>query len=355
MERFFRVLLYILLCATLFPVAAIAETCFVIDVDTLDMQSLSDNAYVHNHLSGQTQGVRVRKYISDSNELAARVRLTIMQAETSSIVYDKNYGFVGGTFDSGDIYLPYVDNNTIPYLITLTIEDWTFSIPFMQLRPMLSQNTACTYGLRLRDANPMLTDGWVMGTMLDIEKLRQTGGTMLPVCASNQYIVGYATVWVGNEQLTVSLTFLPEANATLDRCAVYLIDEVSALTTLDANGMTQRTYGLDQSIPITGIRSALLYVPMILSYDPSTLQEYTYNPNNSDVSAQWQLWQDNVDNASAVEEPTPAETPWSDSEAPLVMPEADIVGEEALPQQEMPEVLLPKIGQAEEPDLPAEP
>ena len=146
MKRFFRVLLYILLCATLFPVAALAETCFVIDVDTLDMQSLSDSAYVHNHLSGQTQGVRVRKYISDSNELAARVRLTIMQAETSSIVYDKNYGFVGGTFDSGDIYLPYVDNNTIPYLITLTIEEWTFSIPFMQLRPMLSQNTACTFG-----------------------------------------------------------------------------------------------------------------------------------------------------------------------------------------------------------------
>ena len=119
--------------------------------------------------------------------------------------------------------------------------------------------------------------------------------------------------------------------------------------------MTQRAYGLDQSIPITGIRSALLYVPMILSYDPSTLQEYTYNPNSSDVSAQWQLWQDNVDHASAVEETTPAETPWSDSEAPLVMPEADIVGEEALPQQEMPEVLLPEIGQAEEPDLPAEP
>ena len=71
------------------------------------------------------------------------------------MVFDKSYGYVSGTFDSGDIYLPYVDNNTIPYIVTLGIEDWTYALPFMQLRSRLAYNSGCTYGLQSARPEPL--------------------------------------------------------------------------------------------------------------------------------------------------------------------------------------------------------
>ena len=82
--------LSLLLCALLVSMPALAEDCFLINVDQLDMTQLRDDAYIAAHLTAQSQGVRVIKYISDSNELAAQVRLTIQEAETSTVVYDKN-------------------------------------------------------------------------------------------------------------------------------------------------------------------------------------------------------------------------------------------------------------------------
>ena len=304
--KILRVILSILLCATLFPVAALAEACFLINVDTLDMQRLNDGDYVRQYLSGQSQGVRIQKFISDSSEFAARVRLTITQAETSTIVYDKNYGYVSGVFDSGDIYLPFVDNNTIPYLITLNIEDWTYALPYMQMRARLSHNSGCTYGLRLRDANPSLPDGWIMGTMLDLDALRQTGGTVLPVCASNQYIVGHASVSVSGDQLSVNVSFLPEANVELHRSSVYLLPHVAALTALDPGELSLPRYELGQSIQIGGLQTALLYMPMTLSFDATAMGEFFYDAGGADISQQWQLWQNNL----AMAQPTDGTMLW---------------------------------------------
>ncbi|MCE5343551.1 MAG: hypothetical protein LLF96_08240, partial [Eubacteriales bacterium] len=100
-----RAFLCLLVCVVLFSTASLAENCFTINVDTLNPALLNDDAYVQAHLTAQTQGLRVLKSISDSNELAARVRLTIRQTETDTVIFDKNYGYIGGNFDSGDIYL----------------------------------------------------------------------------------------------------------------------------------------------------------------------------------------------------------------------------------------------------------
>ena len=59
MVKMLRTLLCCLLCAMLMPAMARAEECFQIDVDTLDMTMLNDSAYVLEHLSSQTQGLRV--------------------------------------------------------------------------------------------------------------------------------------------------------------------------------------------------------------------------------------------------------------------------------------------------------
>lgn len=301
-----------LLCAALLPVAALAEECFLIDVDALDMNSVSQSSYIQQNLSAPSQGLRVRKYVSDSNELAARVRLTITQAETGTVVFDKSYGYVSGTFDSGDVYLPYVDNNTIPYIVTLNIEDWTYALPFMQLRSRLDNNSGCTYGLRLRDLNPALTGSWVMGTMLDIDALRAQGSMSLPVCASNQYVIGQATVALAGDQLSVSIALDAAAGAELHACAVYLIQSVAAMTTADPAAMAEPAYALGQAIDVSGLRTALLYMPMTLSFDPANLAEFRYDAGSPELAAQWGLWVDNWQNggyAAVTAEPLPTALP----------------------------------------------
>lgn len=320
MVRRLRAFLAGLLCAALLPVAALAQECFLIDIDSLDMNSVSQSEYIQQYLSAPTQGLRVRKYISDSNELAARVRLTITQAETGTVVFDKSYGYVSGTFDSGDIYLPYVDNNTIPYIVTLSIEDWTYALPFMQLRSRLAYNSGCTYGLRLRDLNPSLTDSWVMGTMLDIDALRAQGSLQLPLCASNQYVIGQATVTLAGDQLSVSLALDAAAGTELHGCAVYVIANVATMTTADPAAMAEPAYGLGQSIDVSGLRTALLYMPMLLSYDPASLAEFSYDAGSPELAAQWNLWVDNWQNggdAATATDPLPTELP------PDTLPPAD--------------------------------
>ena len=120
-----------LLCASLFP--ALAEDCFTIDIDLLDLDSLNSDAYVARELSASTQGIRVIKYISDSSELAAPIRLTLTQMNTGSLLFDKDYGVESHTFNSGVIYLPYAGEQTTPYLVKLTVGNYVYAMPFMHL------------------------------------------------------------------------------------------------------------------------------------------------------------------------------------------------------------------------------
>ena len=293
MKRILVTLFVLLLSAVLFPIAAMAQDCFLLDVDSLDMSSLNSAAYVASHLSAQTTGIRVRKYVSDSNELTATVRLTVMQAETSAVVFDKNYGSVSGTFDSGDIYLPYVDHNTIPYVITVYIEDWTYAMPFMQLPIRLSQNTACTYGVRLRDYDSKLTSGWLMGTMLDLDTLRSQGALSMPLCASNAYVVGEATVSLAGDQMSVNLAFVQSANVEVHNVSVYFIHDLVNLVA-DPATSGQPAYGVSEAINVAGISNGLLYVPMLISYDPSGLSEFSYDLSNMVLASQLSLWNLNV-------------------------------------------------------------
>lgn len=119
------------LCLSLLSAAALAEDSFTIDIDLLDMDRLNSDDYVARELSSSAQGVRVVKYISDSSELAAPVRLTLTQMDTGNLLFDKDYGFAAHTFDSGVIYLPYTGERTTPYLVTLSVGNYTYAMPFM--------------------------------------------------------------------------------------------------------------------------------------------------------------------------------------------------------------------------------
>ena len=272
--------------------AAHAEDFFAIDVDALDMNSLNSDEYVAAHLSSSAQGVRVRKYISNSSELAAPVRLTIFQMDTQTLLFDRDYGYQSGTFDSGVIYLPYLDNRTVPYLVTLYIADYVYAMPFMHLQPRLQHNGACTYGVRLSDLDPALAVDWHMGTMVDLNQLRTSGGQAVMMCASNQYIIGEAYLYLSGDMLSVQPVFYASANVTLNSASLYVVADCSQAANAGLL-VSQPAYAPGDWVDVTGASSVLIYMPMNVSYDPAGLSGFWYDISAWDVQSQISLFEQN--------------------------------------------------------------
>ena len=318
------VAIMVFLCAGTSLSTAQAGAYFTMNVDILDMDSLRDTNYVNRNLSAPTQSLKVEKYISVSEELAMRVRLTLQQMDTGILVFDKNYGYQSGTFESEEIFLPYTGNPVTPYLVTLYVEDWVYAMPFMQTVPRMLHNGACTYGVRMRDYNPSLTSDWLMGTMISLQDLRRQGLLTIPLCASNAYIVGQATVAaVGEGQISVSLAFDTNANVEVAHYSIYCVTSVAQLTGIDGH-QVGRSYAQGEVIDVGGAASVLLYIPMSISYDSVGMPTFDYDmAGNGELQRQLALWNENHAGATTEFEPQPyveAETmPMAEPE--LTMPE----------------------------------
>lgn len=274
-----------LLCA---PLSVRAENCFTVDVDTLDFDNLTSDDYISRHLTSNAQGVRVRKRVSDSSETAVYVRLTLTQMNTRTLLFDKEYGYVSGTFDSGAIYLPSGGSSVTPYLITLYVGDVGYGLPFMQTQPRQS-GSACTVGVRLRDLGVSAGGDWMMGTMLDLDALRRTGGGSLELCVGNSYIIGTAYVTLSGDSLCVDVTFLSSANVELEQYSLYAATDCADFSSAPA-------YRLGQWVDVTGASSAMLYLPMQLSYDAAQFSAFYYD--RSAVQDQIALWNANCSGES---------------------------------------------------------
>ena len=259
-----------ILCLMLMLPAAIAEDCFTINVDTLDLDRLNSDEYVAVALSASAQGVRVCKAISASSEVAAAVRLTLTQMDTKTLLFDKNYGYQSGTFDSGIIYLPYVSDQTIPYLVTLYVGDYVYALPFMHLQRRMESNGASTAGVRLRDLDPAQSGDWLMGTMVDLDTLRGGGSRTVDVCASNSYVIGQAIIRLQNEQIYVELDFAPSAQVTVEDAQLYVLTDGELLSDV-------RSVSMHSGVSVSGAQTALVYLPMQVSYDPAGLPVFRYD------------------------------------------------------------------------------
>lgn len=264
--------------------AACAGESFTIDVDALDLNRLNSDEYVASHLSSSAQGIRVCKYLTDSRELAVAVRLTLTQMDTQTVVLDKDYGYQSGSFDSGVLFLPYAGDRTIPYLVTLYAGDYVYAMPFMQLQRRLADNSACTVGPRLRDLDSSLGGDWLMGTMLDLERLRANGSQTVDICASNSYLAGTAQISMSGERLCVDVAFSGSANAEVSSAEVYIVTDANSFYAAAA-------HGTGEWIDVGGAQSALLYLPICVSYDPADLPGFRYNAG--DYSSQFNLWNEN--------------------------------------------------------------
>ena len=283
MKHFFKRICALILCLLMLLPAALAEDCFTIDVDTLDLNRLNNDDYVARALTASAQGIRIRKYISSSTEVAAAVRLTLTQMASKTLVFDKDYGYQTGTFDSGVIYLPHSGDGTIPYLVTLYIGDYVYAMPFMHRPPRLDANGACTVGVRLRDLDPAQGVDWLMGTMVDLDDLRASGSRTVDICASNSYVIGTATIRLDGSDLSVKLHFSSAADVELEDATLYVVKDGDYLS--DVSGASAGS-----SINVSGADSALIYLPMQVSYDPAGLPTFRYSLD--DVRSQQRLWDD---------------------------------------------------------------
>lgn len=281
MKRFFKSTVALLLCLMLWLPPALGEDCFTIDVDTLDVDRLNSDDYVAATLSASAQGVRIRKYISQSSEVAATVRLTLTQMNTKTLLFDKNYGYQSGTFDSGVLYLPYAGGSAIPYLITLYVGDYVYALPFMHLQRRMESNGASTAGVRLRDLEPAQSSDWLMGTMVDLNELRSSGSRTVEICASNSCVIGSATIQLSGGELGVQLRFLPAADVDLRDASLYVITDGNVLATTRAHSVYDR-------VDVSAAERALIYVPMQVSYDPAGLATFCYDAD--EARAQQRLW-----------------------------------------------------------------
>ncbi|MCI6039743.1 MAG: hypothetical protein MR742_04385 [Clostridiales bacterium] len=270
-------------------IPALAEDCFTIDVDTLDMNSLNSDEYVAQYLSASAQGVRVKKYISDSSELAAPVRLTLMQMDSQTLLFDKDYGLQSGTFDSGVIYLPYVADRTIPYLVTLTIGDYVYAMPFMHLQARLVANNACTYGVRLNDLAVAFYGDWMMGTMVDLNALASQGSMGVDICASNRYVIGQATVSMQGSSLCVSLSFNSQANVAVQSQSVWVVTNCADF----AAGVQPPSHQPGEWVDVSGASSALIVLSLRVDYDTAGLPAFHYDLSSSQLQSQLSLWEQN--------------------------------------------------------------
>ena len=125
------------------------------DDETLDR--LRSDDYIARELTSSAQGIRVLKYISDSSELAAPVRLQIKQMNSGRLLFDKDYGYQARTFDSGVIYLPYSSDGVTPCLVSLTVGNYVYAMPFMHKPRVQSQPQAGGWS----------SDGWDDGWSSD--------------------------------------------------------------------------------------------------------------------------------------------------------------------------------------------
>jgi len=299
MKKSLQRLLVMLMCLmALWMPAAMAEDSFTIDVDMLDMDRLNSDDYVARELSSSTQGVRVVKYISTSSELAAPIRLTLMQMNTRSVLFDKDYGFVSGTFDSGVIYLPYAGSSTTPYLVTLYVGNYVYAMPFMHLQRRLSGNGACTAGVRLYELDASYGNDWYMGTVVDMNG----GGATVDLCAANRYVIGQAQISVSGGSLRVDVSFDPAANVEVSRQTLYVVTSPDGFHSASA-------CSVGEWVDAGGAGTVLVYLPMEVSFDPAGLRSFQYDA--AGAQRQTALWNGSRSNDS-YQEPSAADSGWSD-------------------------------------------
>lgn len=265
--------------------AAAAEV-FVIAADQLRSELIENKEYAERVLSAPTQYIQITCHIEEE---PVPVWLTILRCDDDKVVHQKFYGHHSGRFISDEIYLKYTGGTT-EYKIILTAGDRKWQIPFYRRQMKLTHNTACSYGVRIREAAPGVTKGWGMATVVDISK----GSLTVPLCASDQYVIGKVDILTEGDALWVEILPLEDIELTVHKQKIYAVTDPQTLTGLDESALeNQFSFEPGQRVTVSrdlkGNQYVILYLAMEVSYDPNGLEHFFYPTTVS--SEQHRMWE----------------------------------------------------------------
>lgn len=126
-----KILFLVLVLWLLGSIACAESTVFTVDFDTIDPAAVTSDEYVRTHLQSDAPALRIRKHLTDSDDLQAEVRLTVTRSDTCQTVFEKYYGLVSGDFQSEAIYLPFIAGDMAPYMITLQTNATRHVLPYL--------------------------------------------------------------------------------------------------------------------------------------------------------------------------------------------------------------------------------
>jgi hypothetical protein len=287
-------LVLLLAVLVIVPAALAAQDVFVIQTDKLDMAKLTDDDYIHDNLSAATQYIRIDCALGGSKQ----VSLKVVRADTGDVVLDKNYGQVSGSFKSGEIYLKYSGSTTIKYNITLTAGNTTYEFPFYRRLMALKNNTACTFGVRIKQLNSHLTDAWTMATPLDLTEIAALPGGVkrINLCASNMYIIGSVSVRVRDGILRVSMQLDGESDSyVINDQNLFLITSPSDWDSVDPKRLTEHEFEIGTDIvlqdSLKDVQYVVLYLPVKLTYEPNGMSRFGYDlQNDPELIRETEIW-----------------------------------------------------------------
>jgi hypothetical protein len=128
-------------------------------------------------------------------------------------------------------------------------------------------NTACAFGLRIRDEKPDVTDKWYMLAAVDLKK---DGVQEFPLIASNAYVVG--TVYVTVDKGAVKARYeLGTNEAVVKEEYLAWFGSMDDMKTAEPEDMTSQAVPLMEPVNIAemfpGADSVLLFLRLKLDYD----------------------------------------------------------------------------------------
>jgi hypothetical protein len=253
-----------LLICLIFMLPAMAEDVFTIDASALDT------------LSAATQYLRVTYPVGD---VAQVVSVDVINQDSSATVFSKFYGEIAGEFCSDDIYL----KTAGIYQIHLAVGEKAVSFEFSRTLLFLSDNSAYSSGVPLLDEKT--------GTAVDLSAF---GTSSYPIVASNKFFIGMLNVSVSADSLTVDYILSDSLDAQITSENLYIFTDLNDLISLSPSHLSLYTT-FTPSSPISiaaslgGARYAVVYLPIVLSYDPNGLPLANIQPDPQQAAILEQL------------------------------------------------------------------
>lgn len=260
MKKWLGIILGLLLMAACLPAFAAGD---VFTVENLDAACDADAAYVTEYLTSDRSYLRLDLNLDEETPVNVSIR-----DEAGDLVYQRDYGLCAGHFRSEDIYLRLTGSRTA-YQVRVQLGDARYDFPLRRVAPRIT-GEACSAGYPLAALNG--GSSWKTVTLLDLAALEGSRQTVA-LCADGAYDLGVVKFSVSGGSLKVTAALDEGINGEISKATVYVATTAQQAQALGKKGFDGLKCGLGESIDLSGVPYAAVYVKMTVAYDPAGAEE----------------------------------------------------------------------------------